>query len=530
MILKRLKLENFRSFAHADLVLSEQQNYVVGNNWQGKSSLVEAIAFALFGADAFPRRVAGSAVRAEHLVSDGAQRGAVELMFVVGDDEYAIKRGLPRSTVTLHCDGKPIASGKRPVEEKLADLLAVDAKFFSNVFYADQDELRKALDASPADRQLFIERLIGQETWRERIDALRKAERRLREFVQDLATGRFGVFVRELDELGDESREAGEELKKLEREIASLERIAPRSRQELRVQKSRAEEELARLQHEETALRGEHVFVERLVAALKKGSCPTCSQPVQPRLRKSRLAALGRQLREQESELKALRRRLSRMHERFEASDFEGAEENLTHLRVLRERSEVLTREQTRRTEREKRLRADSRVFGKKPEQHRRALAEIAFLRRLGEIIDTHRAELRGRIVTELVVAMNDLLSRFHDGDFDANAIIGSEMDLRVRLHDREVPLTNLSGAAKDLFAIALRYGLMRIAARKIDFLVLDEPTRHMDAANVRQLRSVFDELRDRQLVVVTVQPEFSDARGKHFTVRKDEQLRSVIA
>lgn len=241
MILKRLRLENFRSFARADLLLSELQNYVVGNNWQGKSSLVEGIAFALFGTDAFPRRLAGSAVRAEHLVSDGAARGAVELEFVVEDDEYTIKRGLPRSTVTLLCNGTPVASGKRPVDEKLRDLLAVDAKFFANVFYADQDELRKSFDLSPSERQLFIERLIGQEMWRERMDALRQAEKRLGDFVQDLTSGRFGVFVEELDGLTEESKAAAEELKELGRQVASLKRVAPRDRRALRAEQKRAE-------------------------------------------------------------------------------------------------------------------------------------------------------------------------------------------------------------------------------------------------------------------------------------------------
>ena len=99
-----------------------------------------------------------------------------------------------------------------------------------------------------------------------------------------------------------------------------------------------------------------------------------------------------------------------------------------------------------------------------------------------------------------------------------------------MRLHGCHVPpLTNLSGAAKDVFAIAFRYGLMRVAARLVDCLILDEPTRHMDSKNVRQLRSVFDDLRDRQLIVVTIHEEFSTARGRHFAVTKDRDLRSIV-
>jgi DNA repair exonuclease SbcCD ATPase subunit len=150
MILRTLHLENFRSFASAHLTFGDKQNYIVGGNWQGKSSLVEGIAFALFGGDAFPRKVAGASFKAEHLVTDDATAGAVELVFSLGEHDYTVRRSLPRSSVSLLLDGKQIASGKKPVEEKLKDLLAVDAKFFSNVFYADQDDLRKVTRARAA--------------------------------------------------------------------------------------------------------------------------------------------------------------------------------------------------------------------------------------------------------------------------------------------------------------------------------------------------------------------------------------------
>jgi exonuclease SbcC len=529
MILKRLRLHNFRSFAHADLSFGAEQNYVVGNNWQGKSSLVEAIAFALFGSDAFPRRLAGSAVKAEHLLNDGASSGWVELGFVVGDDEYTLNRRLPRTQVALHVNGKPLATGKKPVDEKLQDLLAVDAKFFANVFYADQDDLRKSFDLTPGERQLFIERLIGQEVWRERIEALRKAEKHLRAFIQDLASGRFGAFIEELDSLSLESVNAARELKDLNAQIVTLAKTAPMGIRELRAKKKGADGKIAKLQHQETKLEGEHGFLERLIEGLASGMCPTCAQAVPAKARKGRLAVLRKQLKDNSSKLREVQTALSQLDEDFEEEDYEGAEDALFEVHGLKERASALAREQARRVEREKRLRGQAKVFGKKPQQHQRAQAEVEFLDRLSAAIDMHRATLRERVVNELVVAMNNLLARFHDGDFDAEARIGSGMDLQVKLHGREVPLYNLSGAAKDLFAIALRYGLMRVAARKIDFLVLDEPTRHMDPTNIRQLRTVLDGLGDRQLVVVTVQAEFSDAKGQHFRVRKDSDLRSVV-
>jgi exonuclease SbcC len=529
VILKSLSLENFRSFASARIEFGARQNYVVGSNWQGKSSLVEGIAFALFGTEALPKRMAGSAVRAEHLVLDGANKGHVELVFEVDEREYTLRRGLPRPLVKLLCDGVEFASSHEPVKEKLRELLAIDAKFFGNVFYADQDELRRSFDLTPKDRRLFIERLLGQEVWQERVDGLRRAESHLRSFIGELVTGRYGAFVQALDELTADIANGKREAQELATSIAELRRALPRSGRGLRDREKLAGSKVAEVQQEETAATSEHDVLERLIDDLASGKCPTCSQPVPLKLRKDRLADLRRQLRASAAELRRLRSTLEGLEADIAEEDFDTAHLNLNELNELTGRHETLTREQRKKVDREKVLRAKAKVFGKAPAQHQRAHEEVEFLGRVIEVVEAHRAGLRDRVAHELVVAMNALLARFHDGDFDATAIIGGDMDLGVNLHGRTVSLANLSGAARDVFAIALRYGLMRVAARRVDCMILDEPTRHMDPKNVRQLKAVFDDLDDRQLVVVTIQGEFGDARGSHFAVSKDENLRSVL-
>jgi DNA repair exonuclease SbcCD ATPase subunit len=68
------------------------------------------------------------------------------------------------------------------------------------------------------------------------------------------------------------------------------------------------------------------------------------------------------------------------------------------------------------------------------------------------------------------------------------------------------------------------------VAAGGINFFILDEPTRHMDPSNCLKLKGLFNDLLDCQLIVVTVNSEFSDAAGRHFMVAKDETFHSVIA
>jgi DNA repair exonuclease SbcCD ATPase subunit len=530
MIVRSLRLRNFRSFQESELRFDAEQNYIVGGNWQGKSSVVEAIAFALFGA--LPaQRVAGASVKIEHLLTEGATAGEVELTFSLDEHEYRIRRTLPRTSVKLTRDGVEIASAKKRVDEVLSDILAVDADFFLNVFYADQDRLRRSFDLDPKDRKVFVEELIGQEIWKKRIDGLRAAGRHLARFLADLSSGRFGAFVEEIDALSEEIEGDAERLEELEDEITEVRTSLPKTdRKTLRADEKRAEGRIAKLEHGETELQGENESLAAMIAGLKRGRCPTCTQNVAPTLRGSRVAELTRQIRANETKLRSLRKELDSLSNAYDDADFDDANERLDELTRLETEHADLEREHRRRVVREKSIRAKARLFGKKPDQHRRALEEIAFLKRLEEVIEQHRTSLRERIVSQLVIAMNDMLKRFYDDDFDAEAAVDGDLNLRVRLHGQEVPLANLSGAAKDIFAISLRYGLMRVAARRVDCLLLDEPTRHMDLKNVRRLKAVFDDLADRQLVIVTVQEEFADARGKHFVVSKDEKLRSVIA
>ncbi len=192
LIIKTLSLDGFRSFSNARLDFLPGQNYIFGQNWQGKSSIVDAIGFALFGLDVFPKKVAGTAVSADHLVNEDSRKATVQLDFVFNDQSYSIERTLPGRQVTLKNGDEIAATGTKTVNEKLNALLGVDVKLFQNIFYSDQDELRKSLEFSPEERRVFIERLLGVQEWKERIDLLRSAKRSLDSFLEDLTAGRLG--------------------------------------------------------------------------------------------------------------------------------------------------------------------------------------------------------------------------------------------------------------------------------------------------------------------------------------------------
>jgi DNA repair exonuclease SbcCD ATPase subunit len=497
LIIKTLSLDGFRSFSNARLDFLPGQNYIFGQNWQGKSSIVDAIGFALFGLDVFPKKVAGTSVSADHLVNEGSRRARVQLDFVFNDKSYSIERTLPGRQVTLKTGDELAATGTKTVNEKLNSLLGVDVKLFQNIFYSDQDELRKSLEFSPEERRVFIERLLGVQEWKERIDLLRSARRSLDSFLQDLTAGRLGAFLSHVEELEYDVEKQKAALLDLQKSTRELVRTSPRDMSALRAAEKKSEGAIARLQHKELELKTKLAIDEHLSLGVRKGRCPTCTQLIPRPLRLSRLKALSQTIRAFRAELGKVGRTLQKLMLQFSDTDFDQSYEDVGDLREAKATYEAARKELIKDEDRLKKLRLQAKTFGKKPQQVDRTKAEIAFLERVENAIQDFRRLLRKRLVKQLMIGTNDLLARFHDGDNDSVVKIDEDLNISVALHGREVPIFNLSGAAKDILALALRYGLLRVAAGGVSFFILDEPTRHMDPSNCLKLKGLFNDLLD---------------------------------
>jgi DNA repair exonuclease SbcCD ATPase subunit len=530
LIIKSLRLDNFRSFNQAQLDFVPGQNYIFGQNWQGKSSVVDAIGFALFGVDIFPKKVAGTAVSADHLVNEGSEHGSVELRFELDGCEYSLHRSLPGRGVSLKKADEEAAVGVRTVAEKLVSLLGVDVKLFQNIFFSDQDELRRSLDFSPEERRVFIERLLGVEEWKRRIESLRETKRALEGLLEDLASGRLGAFLTHVEELEEDVAAKQEEVRELQSSIRELEKNAPEDVRKLRSARDNSQNTVAVLQHKRVEIKMKLEIDERIREGVRKGRCPTCTQEIPAGLKMARLKILKRSLRDLGKQLARINRDLQKAEDAFQGAGYDESEDAFGDLREARATHAEAARQVLAEKQRLERLRKQARTFGKKPEQIERTKSEIAFLIKLEAAIQLFRKSLRRRLVRQLVLGTNDLLARFHDGDNDSVVKMDDDLNIAVQLHGQDVPIFNLSGAAKDILALALRYGLLRVAAGGINFLVLDEPTRHMDSSNCQRLKELFNDLLDRQLIVVTVNSEFSNAAGRHFRVVKDDSLHSVVA
>jgi exonuclease SbcC len=150
MILDRLVLKNFKRFQDEKICFKDGITGILGNNGTGKSSLVQAIFFALYGVQA-------TGIAADYIVSSFAfpkEKCEVRLDFRIGGDTYTVLRTFKKGkTVThdavFHKNGKLMATGVSQVETEVKRTLGMGPVDFRNTIYAGQKDLLTLLENTP---------------------------------------------------------------------------------------------------------------------------------------------------------------------------------------------------------------------------------------------------------------------------------------------------------------------------------------------------------------------------------------------
>lgn len=179
----RLRLRNFKCFEETDVNFTNGATVIHGVNGSGKSSLLDACFFALYGTDSLP---AGK--KLESVITKGAERSEIELWFEHLDHQYHLEREIRRTDSQVIHDGvlktpETVVDGITALEDTIEEILRMDAEAFLNCAYVRQGDITRLLTASPADRQGMIDELLqlGKlETYRERMDQARRGLDRVR--------------------------------------------------------------------------------------------------------------------------------------------------------------------------------------------------------------------------------------------------------------------------------------------------------------------------------------------------------------
>lgn len=164
MKINRLHLENYRIHENLDVEFDKGINLLLGDNGKGKSSILEAIGYALFGSD-----LRGTQKEA---IQYGKKSGKILVEFTgIDGEEYIVTRRLPGGT-TIYKKSNPELElqGK---EERIRELCGIkgDIKdIYDNVIVAKQNEFISSFKATGKDREKIFDRVFNTEIYRKIYD------------------------------------------------------------------------------------------------------------------------------------------------------------------------------------------------------------------------------------------------------------------------------------------------------------------------------------------------------------------------
>jgi len=246
MIPVRLKLQGFLSYLQPQEVdfTGFDMACISGHNGAGKSSLLDAITWALFGKARTSERDA--------VINDQSERAEVTLDFLYEGHLYRVIRSRMRGKTSLleffvSQDGhtwRPLTESKMSeTQARIEHLLRMDYETFINASFFLQGKADQFTIKNPGERKQILMNILGLEIW-ERYKESAAARRRQTE--QELAAleGQLQEIERELAE--EPQRHA--ELRALEAELKQAEEQR-RSRESVLENARRLEASLAERRH-----------------------------------------------------------------------------------------------------------------------------------------------------------------------------------------------------------------------------------------------------------------------------------------
>ncbi len=163
-MIKSIRLLNWRSHADTKLEFSEGANLLIGHMGAGKSSVMDAISFALFGTfPALERRK----LKLQDVFRLNEDKASVILEFACNGSDYTVERTLTKgksrveSEARLFRGSSMLESGPEPVKSYISGLLAVDYDLFTRAIYSEQNNIDYFLSLDPRRRKEELDALLG---------------------------------------------------------------------------------------------------------------------------------------------------------------------------------------------------------------------------------------------------------------------------------------------------------------------------------------------------------------------------------
>ena len=344
---KNVRWKNFLSTGNAFSEMCLDCNHstlIVGTNGAGKSTVLDAICFALFNKP-FRKITKGQLVNAVN-----EKETLVEIEFNIGSREYLIRRGIKPNVFEIHLNGNMLNQEASAAEQQKSleqNILKLNYKSFTQVVILGSSTFVPFMQLSPPHRREVIEDLLDIKIFstmnlilKDRVKTLKEQIRDL-EYKMEITKEKVQMQQRFIHDLKNQSKENNvqrhTEIRKLQDEIVLTQKenegnlVTCSSLQTDLEKYDSVDDEHNKLRIYESKfadkfkkLRSDYKFFE------KNDTCPTCKQSIDEELRTTKKTSITSSISELENASSELNGKLQKIKE-----DLQSKKDLLSQLQEL---------------------------------------------------------------------------------------------------------------------------------------------------------------------------------------------------
>ena len=308
IVFTSLKFKNFLSTGNAwtDIKLDKSKStLIVGQNGAGKSTMLDAIAFGLFGK---PHRN----INKPQLINTINNKNCiVEVTFVIGKAKYKIIRGIKPNVFEIWKNGDMINQSSHSKEyQKILEqnILKLNHKSFHQIVVLGSSSFVPFMQLPAQHRRDVIEDLLDINVFSKMNTLLKEKTTTLKDKMKDLSF-KLDVennkietqkkYISDIKALNNSEKEKKDiRIKELNTEVKDLQDENTNLSQEVEEKQKPLEKELNRVHDKrQSIVQYQAQFRQQMSQVVKDSkfyedneTCPTCSQDISNELRSSKLA------------------------------------------------------------------------------------------------------------------------------------------------------------------------------------------------------------------------------------------------
>ncbi len=309
-----IRLVNWRSHKDSRLEFRKGTNLLIGIMGAGKSSVLEAIVFSLFGTfPALERRK----VKLENLIRLNEPEAKIVIEFSSGGSKYRVERsvGRKKTSAEVFKDENLVENGTIAVTNYVESILQVDYDLFSRAIYSEQNNIEYFLNLDPRRRKQEIDSLLGLDRFETARSNLTSVIGRIRERKKSIT-----YDPSRLSEIEGKMADSLEKRKKAEAQLAEI-RLSLEQKEKILKEEEKKFNDLKSIKGKFEEFQKEQIRLKAQKESAEKGLVPVDQAELDSL--SSSLESLEKQKAALSSETESLLRRISGISKEIGSIQFE---------------------------------------------------------------------------------------------------------------------------------------------------------------------------------------------------------------